>query len=279
MHTNTAENQQTDNTAAVPPEITEHGQELDQQSVALLELAESFVIDGDEMYEAAGHELNAVVARKKAITEERLNITRPMDAAKKRVMDFFKTPLDRLEKAEKALKRAMSTYYEEQERKRLEAQRKAEEEARAEAERQERERQERLAKAKAEADAKETELLEQAEKLATEVSPRAADQFLMEHELEARFVPPEEPDPASAVPAAAIPEKPKAAGVSHRKTWKARVTDKRALLQAVLDGKAPESLILVDEKKLGQLARSLGQELAYPGVEVYPEAVVAAGRR
>lgn len=69
--------------------------------------------------------------------------------------------------------------------------------------------------------------------------------------------------PPMVAPAIAAP------GVSSRKNWKARVTNMRAFVQAALDGKIPMTALQVNETMLNQQARSLEDQLKWPGVEVY----------
>ena len=64
-------------------------------------------IDSPETYEILGGEIRDIKAKMKIVNDTRLNITRPMDAAKKGVMDFFKAPLEQLQQAEKLLNRLM----------------------------------------------------------------------------------------------------------------------------------------------------------------------------
>lgn len=59
-----------------------------------------------------------------------------------------------------------------------------------------------------------------------------------------------------------------AAGVSTRETWDAEVTDMPAFLRGVIDGKIPRGAVLVNATLLRQMARSLKDELDWPGVTV-----------
>lgn len=56
--------------------------------------------------------------------------------------------------------------------------------------------------------------------------------------------------------------------VHQRVGYSAKVTDLKVLLQAVLDGKAPEHLISVDAKALNSMATAMGPSLKMPGIEV-----------
>lgn len=73
---------------------------------------------------------------------------------------------------------------------------------------------------------------------------------------------------AETVTPAIVPtETPKAKGISTRTVWRFRITDK---------SKIPDQYKSVDEKKIAGVVRSLGEDTAIPGVEIYPEQVVAA---
>lgn len=77
---------------------------------------------------------------------------------------------------------------------------------------------------------------------------------------------------------AVVPKIEAPAGVSLRETWRAEVVDFMALVKAVAAGKAPESYLLPNDQLLNQQARSLKDELRLPGVKVFKETGVAAGR-
>lgn len=282
MTANTAENIPEDNAAAqqAPDEVEQAAQQLEARAEQAVELAEVFEIDSDEMYEAAGHELVAIKKRMNEVEAERKRLKAPILEAAKRVDGLFKTPLDRFRKAESIYKRSMQTYHDAKERERREAQRAAEaEQRRLEAEAREKHQAE-LERAKAEASEREREALEKAEELAQAGKPEEADRLLEEYEIEARHVAATiPPEPAPTVPTVHVPETPKASGVSYRDNWKAEVTDLDALLQAIVEGKAPKSLVKIDSAKLNQLAKAMKDELRYPGVRAYNDRVVAAGGR
>jgi hypothetical protein len=55
-------------------------------------------------------------------------------------------------------------------------------------------------------------------------------------------------------------------GVSKRTVWKFRITDEAAV---------PREFLLVDEKRIGQIVRAMKGETKIPGIEAYPETVLA----
>lgn len=64
-------------------------------------------------------------------------------------------------------------------------------------------------------------------------------------------------------------EVPKMDGISHRSVWKFRISD---------ETKIPREYLKVDEVKIGGVVRSMKGMTAIPGVEVYEEKVISAGR-
>lgn len=116
---------------ALDPEV----KELTMQTDQLLALASDYRVTNVDQYTMAGDELKRIKAAQKRLDDLRKKITRPIDAAKKAIMDLFREPEDKLARAESGIKRAMLTYADEQERLRREEQRKADEAARKEQER------------------------------------------------------------------------------------------------------------------------------------------------
>lgn len=265
--------------AKVPAVATQTASELSSQAAGLLELAQAYVVDSPEMYALAGEELRTIATRKAKLTETRLGITRPMDAAKKAVMDLFAQPLEVLEQAEGYLRRSMLTWKKAED----ERQRKLQEEAeRAErerlvklaAEREAAEAAERRARAEAEAAMKAgdtdafTAAAEAAEEAAAKAEEAAAEVELAE--VAPRYA-----------PAVATP---KAAGVSGRQTWKAEVVSLAELVKgaaAALE-RGDDSLLAYlqpNTTALGQTAKALKGATRIPGVRAYAEESLAVRRR
>lgn len=218
---------------ALVPANTPEQETLDREVTLIVEIVDAIQIDSPEMYSLAGEELTNVKDKIKALNDQRLTITRPMDAAKKAVMALFKAPLDKLEKSEAALKRGMLAYAAEQQRIADEERRKAEEAA--EAERQ------RLQAQAAEA--------EQEGDVATAMTIAATAEMV------------------TAAPAP-VAEAPKAAGIATTTRWSAEVTDKLAYIKHVLESR-PDLIdsIQIDMKMLNQQAISLKDKLNLPGIK------------
>ena len=154
---------------------------------------EDFAVTNAIGYRDAAEDLKIIKGQLNQVNEKRLEITRPMDAAKKAVMDFFKPVVSRLEDAERHVKRAMVEWKAEEDRKAREAQRLEQERARK---REEKLRKEAEAKREAGKEARADILEDRAE--ATQAAPVA-------------------------------PAAPKVEGISTRKVWKFEVLDKTQL--------------------------------------------------
>lgn len=202
------------------------------QAVSLLELAEATEIVDQETFDYAGRQLQEIKRAEKDITAKRVAMTRPIDEAKKTIMDFFRGPLDALGKAESTLRRVRLAYTTEQERLRAAEEARLRELARKEAER-----------LQARADAAE----------AKGKTEKAEDLRAQAYSI-----------PAPVVVAAQT----KTEGIATRTTYSAEVTDKAALIAAVAAGQVPDVVLTVDMKVVNAQARALKDSLNYPGVKV-----------
>ncbi len=231
--------------------------EFTAEAEGMLVVAQAYEIDSPDMYQLAAQELSKIKARYKAINDARLSITRPMDEAKKRVMAFFDQPLKPLKAAESFLKKVMLDWDQKQERIRQEKEaeaRKAQEEARKKAEAEA-----EAARKKAEEAAKGND-----EQAAAEARAKAEEAQAQQEALEHA--------PAPVV----MPDTPKVKGLSKRQKWSAEVTDFEALVKAVAEGKAPITLLKVDQTALNGMARSLKDALNIPGIRAVAENVLAS---
>ena len=76
-------------------------------------------------------------------------------------------------------------------------------------------------------------------------------------------------DSFDVMPIPNVHQLPVVKGVSTRKNWKCRPTDIKALLTAILDGKAPLELLTFNYSFANDYARSVRNTLTIPGVEFY----------
>lgn len=228
----------------IPKEIPATALVITSQAADMLTLAQGFTIATNEEYTSAAEQLKAVKAKFKQLEEARKSITSPMDEAKKRVMDFFRNPLQALTDAEGIIKRSMIAFDNEQERLRKAEEARLQEIARKEQERLDKAAEKKAATAEAKGDTAKAEGIRQSVPVIQ--APVLAD------------------------------NKPKVAGISMKTTWSGKVVDKMALIQAVAEGKAPATLLDVNTVALNQMARTLKGEMNYPGVEAVSAQQIAA---
>lgn len=256
------------------------------------EMALAMKIDDQQSLDIAGQELQRIVQRRKEIEELRLSLTRPLDDSKRRIMDLFRVPTDRLAEAEGLLRKGIVAFQAAEREKEYRLRREAEERARVEQERLQRERaaaeaeerrireeaaqkeRERLAEieraraagntaAAAEAERLAREEAAQAEAAASEARARADE---AQADLEVAEVAPVMPLQVAA----------KAAGIGSRQNWKHEVTDLRALVSAAAAGLARGDTNLLgylqaNDKAIGAVVKSLKANTQIPGVRVYAE--------
>lgn len=225
-------------------EITRPDQKvLVSRAQAALSVVEGMTIDSDIMYETAGEELNAIKRRAAELDEQRRKITKPLDDAKKAVMDLFRGPLEMLARAESVLKQKMLDYRNEIARRAA-----AEQAAREEAARIERERLEREA--------------------AQLAAAGRAEEAAVKKDIASLVV---------AAPAEVVA--PRVAGVAVRETWDFEVTDKSALIAFVASNPTYEAVLAVDEKALRQLVLAMKDHLPLAGVRVFRRQSISGSRR
>lgn len=201
--------------------------------------AKAIVVDSQEMYEFADAQLVEVKRSAKLIEAKRKEIVDPINKAKDAVQALFRPVLDDLAEAESCYKRAMLTYQQEQDRKRRDEQAKLDEEARREREKLETQ----AAKAAAKGHAEKAEVL--AATAAVVTAPVATSTYVA----------------------------PK--GLSVKRTWKARVVDKAALLRAALDRPEFLHIVEIDGAALDKLAKAMEGHVPLAGVECYEEESIA----
>lgn len=213
--------------------------ELMKPADQALVMACSWVIDSDDSYAMAGEELRAIKAKAKALEEKRTSLTVPLNQVLRGINALFADPADRLAQAEKALKKGMIAYQD-----------------RLEAERREAEAAARKAAA------------EEAAKMVIPQAPDTSEAAAMEQAQRAIVA-------ACGIPPAPAPIK--LAGVSKVKvTLKGKVVDKAALLAHIAQAPAFMDLVDINEGRLNQLVKALGDKLLLPGVELVEEKSIAA---
>lgn len=232
-----------------------------------LAAAEARAIITAEDYEVAAAELQAIKGKSREIDEQRKQLVKPIDLARRAVQDFFTPPLDWLSKAEAVLKSKLVAYQNEQDRLRREDQRKAEEAARKERERlAELAREaERAAREKAADERRRAEEAAAAGRAAeaAKLAARAAATETKAAEKAAAL-----DERAAAVVAPIIQrEAPKVAGLQMRETW---------LFEVVDPSKVPAEYKIVDESRIGKVVRALKGDTQIAGVRVWMEKAPAS---
>lgn len=291
---------------ALPPK----NPDLVRRAGSLKKIAENYVIDSQQMNECAAEDLRNIKSLQKRLEDQRTSEVGPLNAEVKKINDEYRAPSDWLKDAESILKNKVLGYTKEQERIAQEAQRKADELARQERARLEAEARAQQAEsirlaqeqAKAQAEQRQAEAAARqaqldAQRSAEEgnLAAQRAAQAAIEQAEQARLKAEQENAAARAAqeqaqekaeaaemtalvttaPTAQAPAK--LSGVSMSKSWKARVTDKKALLKYIAEH-ADECADWADIKMtpLNGMAKALKQNMQIPGVEAYPDSIVSA---
>lgn len=257
------------------PEVAQAGQLAEQSySIAL-----AIEVDSPEMLDIAGEELRGIVTRRKQIEELRLSLTRPIDQAKRNIMDMFRGPDDRLAQSESLLRDGI-TRYQRAEREKAEAIRR-EAEARAAAERAEQARIQREAEA---AERQAREEAEAASRAGDAAAAAAAEVAASEAAAAAESAREQVELSEIAPPAPLAVVAHKATGIGTRQNWKAEVIDFRALVLAAAERALAGDdfllgFLLPNDKALGMAAKSMQRKLVIPGVRVYAEDILSVRRK
>lgn len=255
---------------------------LTGQARRMLADASDYVIDSQELYEAAAQDLQRVKALAASVEATRVSITGPLHAAKVAVDNLFKGPKTFLDQAEQKLKGAMLTWSEEQERIRREEQRKAEEARRAEQARLEQQRREQ------EEEARRRE--EEAQRLEAEARAAAAagdNRKALELEQQAQTEASAAADAAAEAHSTAVTAQvitmpvevaapQKVSGISTSTTVDFQVSDLHALVKHIAEHKELLNLVCADSVKLRAYVRGVGLNCQLPGVRVFPKKTIAA---
>lgn len=216
---------------------------LDIQVIETAEAADSIVVNSPETYVAAAEALKAAKALQREIKEFFDPLKKAAKEAHHKLCESEKEKLAPLDAAIADIGKKLTAYDQEQERLRRE------EEARL-----------RELAAKREEEARLMEAIELEAMGETAEANRIID----------------EPPPPTIVRVEKAT--PQVSGVSFRASYRAEVTDLRALVRAVADGKVPLLAIVPSETFLNQQARAMKETLDYPGVAVIRDRTVTTRR-
>jgi hypothetical protein len=211
--------------------ITQDVQKSTETALTIIDGIKSLTITSRDDYEYAQMGMKEVKDRIKTLEEIRMSQTRPLDESKKRIIDFFRAPLQKLNDAKEYLNQIMVRWAEDQERIRREEERRLQEEARKRAE---------------------EEALRQAIEAEEAGEKEEAEQIMAE--------------PVYVPPIKVVSEIPKSKESHIRETWSAEGIDLMATVKAIAEGKAPLQAIEYDMTFLNGQARSYKQSLNIPGV-------------
>jgi hypothetical protein len=246
-----------------------------KSAINALNMAKAYQIDSADMRDLAARELTKIKTLQKSVEDQRKAITKPIDVAKKAVMDLFRAPTDYLEQAEVILKGAIQTFDRAEEQKRIAEQARLEEEARKE-----------RARLAAEAAAREAVALEEARKIqaaadAAAAAGRAEEAARLAAEAESRveqgaaeIATLQQTATLITAPMTAAPRA--TAGVSTRKVWKAEVSDKLALVRYVAAHPEYVDLLEANMPAINKIALALKANCRIEGVRVFEDSVIAA---
>lgn len=214
-----------------------------QEEVSLVEVqAKEMVISTDEEYEQAAEFGKQIKEKAKVVTDFFKPMKDSAHQAHKAICDREKTMLKPLQDAEKILKKSMTTYYQEKERKRQELEEKIRREAEAERERK----------------------LEEAAALEEAGKKEEAEAALMDAQVTETV----------AAKAMVVMDAPKAKGVSNSKDWEIESID----AEKVPINFAGMEIRPVDEKAIMRLIRASKGSIQIPGIR-YKETVKVSIRR
>jgi hypothetical protein len=243
--------------------ITPTAETETKEAIQLAVRFEKYAITAPNEYKTAADDLKTIKGKAKDLDELRKSLTKPLDDSKKRIMDLFRVPMERLADAESSIKSAMISYQQEQERIRQ-----AEESRLREIQRQEQIRiQQEQERIRLEQEA----IRKAAEEAAKQGETESAEILQMEAEIAAEEAKKVEVQAfaVAVAPVVVAPTIRPISGISIRKIWKFRVVDANLI---------PREYLLVDESKLGKLATTLKESATVPGVVFYSEDSVSAGR-
>lgn len=204
-----------------------------ETALTILDAAKAVIIARVEDYQFAQGLMTDIKVRIKDLEEVRMSQTRPLDESKKRIMDFFRAPLQKLSDAKEHLNQIMVRWAEEQEARRREAEKHLQEEARKRAE-------------------------EEALRQALEAE-QAGDKVEAEAILQ---------EPVYVPPVKVASNIPKSKESHIRESWSAQVVDLMALVKGISSGKVAIQAIEANMSFLNTQARHYRETMsnAFPGV-------------
>ena len=220
----------------VRPISPSEADEITKDASNALAKVSNFNIKTQENYITAADTLKLIKGRIKTLMEKRREITAPIDLAKSKVMDLFRSPLNNYTKAEGMVKSLMKSWDDEQDRKLREQQERLRLQAEKKEQRQKEKLEEKAKPAEAEGNAEEAEeLREKKEEVA--------------------------------VQAPVLAPREKTDGIHYKEVWHAEVTDKTQV---------PIEWMIPDQKALDRHATNTKGQVPIKGVKFISERVMAS---
>lgn len=227
----------------VPPEITDLVMVTDRFTIEATE----FQVDSEVSFQVADQLQTTLKAEAKRINDLRMDFTRPIDAIKKKWVDFFSPAVEGRTKAATIYQQKMSKY-------------RADQRAIAEAARRESERLLREERAKLEAEARAAEA--RAAKLKTETARQKALDDAAQARATAAMVP--------ETVALSAPE-PVTVASNVAQIWKAQVVSVPEFLKWVVEHPEWWSCVSFKDAEMNRLARQFRDAQQVPGVKFAAE--------
>jgi hypothetical protein len=269
-----------------------------------LRAAQVFTIESDADYELAARNAQQLATIGKDAEERRLGITRPMDEAKRKVMELFAHIVDPASQAVALYKRAMIGWQRKKQAEADEAERKAKaaaallaQQQREEADRLQREADERAKRDRDEANAKAdaeraaaqaqmSEAVAAGDRVKAQEAAATLDVVDEAHQETLRVVDERRQDDVDFAQqlastrvtplAISAPPAPKVKGVAAPKRWKANVVDRIAFIKYAAERAAAGDLSMcsmldVDESALNKYAGATAGVAKVPGIEFFED--------
>ncbi len=212
----------------VTPEVKENT----QKALTVLDQANALMISTVDDYKIAQGLMKTVKERIKELTDTRMAQTRPLDESKAKIIAFFASPLEKLEKAKNYLNTIMVNFTEEQETKRKVEEKRLQEEAQLRAE---------------------EETLRQALEAEAAGEKEEAEQIIAE--------------PVYVPPIKVVSEIPKSKESHIVTTWHAELLSLKDLVEGIYNGTAPLLAVKADMVFLNDQAKHYKQALSISGVK------------
>lgn len=229
--------------------------------------AQSLEITSDLLQQAAADELGSIKRLRDSIEAKRVEVLRPIDVARKSMQDFFMQHITPLDNAMTIIKSKMAGYIAEQDRRRRE------EQARLDAEAAEQRRIAREQEAAAEQDRLRAE--EEARKAAASGDIVAAAAAQEKAEIAAASIEAAQMTAAVATSSVVVPMT-KTKGTSAARPWKARITDKMAVIKYIAEHPEYEHLVEIGQSKIDALAKTMKDKMPISGIETYQDIQISA---